>query len=1076
MGMMMKERNPFFSATACPSTSIEAFHQSTSTRSPQHEKLFHTVRASWRKSRRILANKGKEQDKKPNAVDYNRECSSDKNDLLQQLQASFRRKLQAEVDCLAGSGAIDFRKNVSESWDKLFQISAKILRVDVVERPLGRWRTPPQRSDDKNRLFAYSFKLLKKVKNKSTNGIKSTSDSGGKEYYRIMPIVTLWDADDPPDGAVPNPPPMTPLDHAGQPVPHNDFNAHYDSHEYCSMIGGARSINLNTAPQEPPPQLSLQPSTSTTTSTSTNYWGTEQILGPRHFQFAYDVFISEVFSVSFWALWIFLLCSIIALDFTYCVITHYAKITLRGLFWNQIYLREDMRERRLRWRRGAVPGGRWSCSRRAMSIMRDSAALQILRGVIIFKLCLIFPGHCGTNAASLEPTIYLRSNASLAVTRNEPCPVIWLSNKEPLTDPHTNEPLQLGMFRATFTDATDLVPFGKASHPLYHLDHRVFPRFPRHLTEAKMGVRKVSFLFPPLETMDQLMFSLFEEARENFPNDVFIDLTTETRLPAFQNYTFSILFGQDNQDLPSPRLLEAIAHGVVPTFLWWQDETTGEPIFKHFLDYCYYFKYAVAKFRFPSFTPQSAHKFLTESAHSDAIYVMQSSLKLVQDFFYYRYRLPFEENLLQQARMVCREQEQAQLTPFAFIGVLSGKANFNRRQAMRDTWLKVLENDLPRGPGPNKARPQRDESPMRVTYKFFVNRVGSEQSDEEDPDWLLRGEAELFRDVVFVDAPPEYPIGNQGMQMWHWVANHTDAGYILKIDDDIYLRPVQFFQHLNQLQRAQLYLGAFDYSGEVIRDPDSAHFLADEKFVSDVFPPYARGAGVVITLDLVRKFVEEDRKKRLTRLRVEDASYGLYLHQLVRRDLASVTLYDMMEEHFAMDAKCCTEITHPNNCWAPLNDRSYVVHHMKPEQLVCMFRKDTEAGLYVQLTTTTSAGAAQQREGATAASPLGPLFPNAPPTVGVAPVAAPPKRRKTVKQQQMDMWLKNFGGEQKKLEQETFTSVEYDVGNPEVMASLCDCVYTPPPHPDEPLQGNHVNRDHADTAAPKLQYRPSFEW
>lgn len=89
---------------------------------------------------------------------------------------------------------------------------------------------------------------------------------------------------------------------------------------------------------------------------------------------------------------------------------------------------------------------------------------------------------------------------------------------------------------------------------------------------------------------------------------------------------------------------------------------------------------------------------------------------------------------------------------------------------------------------------------------------------------------------------------------------------------------MQFFQTLNQLQRAQLYLGAFDYSGEVIRDPDSAHFLGDEKFVSDVFPPYARGAGVVITLDLVRKFVEEDRKKRLTRLRVEDASYGLYLH------------------------------------------------------------------------------------------------------------------------------------------------------------------------------------------------------
>ena len=141
------------------------------------------------------------------------------------------------------------------------------------------------------------------------------------------------------------------------------------------------------------------------------------------------------------------------------------------------------------------------------------------------------------------------------------------------------------------------------------------------------------------------------------------------------------------------------------------------------------------------------------------------------------------------------------------------------------------------------------------------------------------------------------------MNMFHWVANHTDAPFILKIDDDIYLRPVQFFQQLASYQRSMLYLGAFDYSGEVVRDPESAHFLADANFESDVFPPYARGAGVVISLDLVRKFVAEDRRKKLYRLKVEDASYGYYLHQLVTRNLTSVTINDMMEENFAMDPK-----------------------------------------------------------------------------------------------------------------------------------------------------------------------------
>lgn len=367
----------------------------------------------------------------------------------------------------------------------------------------------------------------------------------------------------------------------------------------------------------------------------------------------------------------------------------------------------------------------------------------------------------------MSPTIFTRQNATQAfdaatAKSHAPCPVIYLSKTEPMTDPATNQPLALGMFRAIFTDATDLVPFGRVSHPLYHMDTKEFLVFPRSMTEAKMGKRKVSFLFPTLDRMDQVIYSLYEEAREAFPEHVYIDDGRPSRHKAFADYSISLLLSHDNTDLPSQTLLDAVAYGVVPGLIWFVDDD-GNHLIKHFLDYCYYFKYAVAKFRFPSFTPQSAMKFLTETMHPDAIYVMQSSLKLVQDFFYMRYRLPFWVNLHRYAESVCTEQEQHQLTPFAFIGILSGKANFNRRQAMRDTWLKVLENDIPRGLGPLPDRaPQRDANPIRVTYKFFVNRVGADPADTEDPDWLLRGEAELFRDIVFLDAIPEYPIGNQG--------------------------------------------------------------------------------------------------------------------------------------------------------------------------------------------------------------------------------------------------------------------------------------------------------------------------
>merc|ERR1719353_124053 len=64
------------------------------------------------------------------------------------------------------------------------------------------------------------------------------------------------------------------------------------------------------------------------------------------------------------------------------------------------------------------------------------------------------------------------------------------------------------------------------------------------------------------------------------------------------------------------------------------------------------------------------------------------------------------------------------------------------------------------------------------------------------------------------------------------------------------------------------------------------------------------------------------------------------------RDLTSVTLLDNDEEHFAMDAKCCTEKTHPNNCWMPLSTVTWIVHHVSPKTIRCMFAQDVAKGLF----------------------------------------------------------------------------------------------------------------------------------
>ncbi len=762
---------------------------------------------------------------------------------------------------------------------------------------------------------------------------------------------------------------------------------------------------------------------------------------------------------------------------------------------------------------------------------------------------------------SVVPTIFTRHNATLLFDPNTgqvrpeiQCPVLWLPKTEPLTDPSDpSKPIPLGSFRAAFTDATDLVNFGKATHPLYHIDKNEFLMESRGFTAAKMGQRTVSFLFPgPITSMDVITYSLYEEALASHPEHTYLDLgTRESRIPAFYNYSFSLLLGQDGSDLPSPALLDCIAHGTVPGLVWMHDPTppenggTNQLLFNHFLGYAYYFRYLVSKFRFPHFTPQSAFHFIREAAHADAIYVMQSSLKLVQDFFYMRYAVPFEQRLWDQSQAVCTEQETNQLTPFAFCGILSGKKNFNRRQAMRSTWLRILENDIPRGfpkgiavggtamrmPDPrlgvNAQDPQHlveptvyrsdaqqsqpgsheDAPPLRIAYRFFVNRVGFEEDDREDPDWLLRGEMELWKDIVFVDVEPEYPIGNQGLAMMNWVANHTEATYFLKIDDDIYLRPVPFFQALAQQQRSGLYLGAFDYAGEVVRDPSSNHFMGDDHFVSDVFPPYARGAGIVFSMDLIRKIVSLDRQGKLKRLnggklsdkideatgqvtekmsdggtgrQIEDVSYGYWLHQVVRRKMASVTIQDLLEENFAMDPKCCSEITHPNNCWSPLKATSILVHHMSPQQLVCMFRTDVENGLYEKVRKSPESQSSLLHEvvsGPRKGRKVGEALQQGLPTKGAFEHRDLREHGRTTRDAQMDLWLQNFGGE---TDSDSYNHIYY-LGHKfdDYMSSdLCGCVHTPAAHPDQPHEGpTNVHIGSGGTGrVSNLSHRPAFEW
>mmetsp|Transcript_56608 Transcript_56608/g.165535 ORF Transcript_56608/g.165535 Transcript_56608/m.165535 type:complete len:629 (+) Transcript_56608:123-2009(+) len=481
---------------------------------------------------------------------------------------------------------------------------------------------------------------------------------------------------------------------------------------------------------------------------------------------------------------------------------------------------------------------------------------------------------------------------------------------------------QVAQFDVVITDDRAVVPFMGTAGKFYFLEEREYPlreagrqiaeekeRLPLDLRRQGMSV----FLPPKLDSQE--IVQIMEDGMVLMPANLFVDEGTfESRRRAFANFTFTVMLNEEG-GTPPQSVVDCIAHGTVPIFV-------GK---HHMMNYTRFFPFGVVKFA--SFAVEFAIQFMLQ-APADAFYVYTNSVKMVQEFFHMRYRAPFPERLRRHSAMACHRLTSP--TPaLALVTIYSARANFGRRMALRDTWLPLL----------------RRESP-RVLYKFFV--ADTLLGEQSEIDQLLRQERDMFDDMVFLSrTTDEYPIGKKGLAVLLWVAHHTDAQFWLKLDDDLYLRPRPLLDRLQHMQRAEAYWGAFDYSGRVVRDATDPHFTAVSTWAEEVFPPYARGAALAMSLDLVRQIAREEEREPFKKIIVEDVSYGFYLWQLAfDRNGASVTMLDNDEAHFAMDAKCCTEASHPNDCWLPLSGETWIVHHATPKMLQCMFAKDVAAGLY----------------------------------------------------------------------------------------------------------------------------------
>ena len=258
------------------------------------------------------------------------------------------------------------------------------------------------------------------------------------------------------------------------------------------------------------------------------------------------------------------------------------------------------------------------------------------------------------------------------------------------------------------------------------------------------------------------------------------------------------------------------------------------------------------------------------------------------------------------------------LPPLVFVGVYSAQENVQKRQAIRRTW----------------ARPVRTHG---FDLKFFLGRPHAHLVH-------VKAENAIHKDVILLDVQEGYRWNSiKGLMFLEWCAMNVLARFIVKADDDVYLRPEPLVLLLKRRPSFGYVWGYFDYFSPVPEDEHHAFFNSEDIYPFAVFPPYARGLLRVLSADVVAALANMSLAGKLPVIYGDDPCFGVHLRYL-RDDMPGLPMLTLDDRDsyriFAMEPSCNPAL------WSHASQRSWIIHHVSPEQVECMWAADLDAGMY----------------------------------------------------------------------------------------------------------------------------------
>ncbi|XP_065858842.1 beta-1,3-galactosyltransferase GALT1-like [Euphorbia lathyris] len=249
--------------------------------------------------------------------------------------------------------------------------------------------------------------------------------------------------------------------------------------------------------------------------------------------------------------------------------------------------------------------------------------------------------------------------------------------------------------------------------------------------------------------------------------------------------------------------------------------------------------------------------------------------------------------------------QSAQLVPHQpldlFVGVFSSANNFERRMAVRRTWIQypVVKTG-------------------EVAVRFFVGLHKNQMVNEQ-----LGDELQTYGDIQLLPFVDYYSLITwKTIAICIFGADIVSAKYVMKTDDDAFVRVDEVLASLTKTNVTNgLLYGLMTYNSQPHRNANSKWYISLEEWPQNYYPPWAHGPGYVVSNDIAKAVYRRHKNGHLKMFKLEDVAMGMWIEEMKRESLQVI---------YVNEERVCSE-----GC----NDGYVVAHYQSPREILCMWQK-----------------------------------------------------------------------------------------------------------------------------------------